>query len=847
MNDPQAQTPNPAATGTLAPKWWQDFYELPPVGTSGDEDVAFFIDVRTRLAIESRTERDKWVPMRDASLCLFNYGEWPQPPDAKFIENFLQNDVIGVHSIMFSEPVAIEVGVEDDGGEILAHFWNGPPVINHQSQDPNNTDAPPTVVPIPVAELGVPAPVKDPITGVMVAQPIDEQLAETLAGMGPEFEKYVVGIDNKALSDVYQLSHDRYWRKCMADEWVDQFVRTVLKGGWNTGHYQWDNELGHILENVPVVNVFPDPTRQFVWDWNHCQIHKVMRLQDAQRKFPQYAKLLYERSQRGQPVRVDGQSEMGYQYDRDFQSRMVTLAILWIADEPKPMTLEEALEGGHVEHDTIDEYDQTPLPPELNLPNAQNGAGNGAGQEPQNGEADAGTVSSGSELSGGGDRPVQPGDATPTETGDQAQGATAGDQTQPDQVPSPLNAPPTPPIKTRSAIFLPGSDTEVDLQHPQWPMRPVLRQIVMLDEILLEDEESPYPKINVIHSTAIAMEDVPFGQSLPWKMRHAQKADSIMANSIANNTRAFGNPAQWAALKIKARLKQELSSAYIEPNIIVGLESDEIVNGKPNAGFFEIPEMNEHHIKGREQMQNDRKELGGYTDAARGVPVTADPSGELQKVTMSAASGIVGAISKHIQGSIKHLASLMLHSLTHYASPKQIAECCRRYRPEVIAAIHLTLAPNACWKVDALLASGAGAQRQQHLDRLQKLNQTVDEASGMPIVDGETLQEAMNLDPSTIMERNVRAMKQKLALLAPPPQAAPAPPPEKPSESIAYKDVPPSAQSQMLAQAGITVSPAELQQHQVNQAAQAAAVKSANTPQQKPASSPSGGGGAQAA
>lgn len=60
----------------------------------------------------------------------------------------------------------------------------------------------------------------------------------------------------------------------------------------------------------------------------------------------------------------------------------------------------------------------------------------------------------------------------------------------------------------------------------------------------------------------------------------------------------------------------------------------------------------------------------------------------------------------------------------------------------------------------------------------------------------------------------------------------PMPEPDGPSESIAYKDLPPEGQSQMLAKAGIIVPPEILRQHANNEFAKAAAMKAAQKPPQ---------------
>jgi hypothetical protein len=56
-----------------------------------------------------------------------------------------------------------------------------------------------------------------------------------------------------------------------------------------------------------------------------------------------------------------------------------------------------------------------------------------------------------------------------------------------------------------------------------------------------------------------------------------------------------------------------------------------------------------------------------------------------------------------------------------------------------------------------------------------------------------------------------------------------------PSESIAFKDLPPEGQAQMAAQAGITLSPQVLQQHADEQQQKQADLKAAAKPIKEPA------------
>lgn len=720
---------------------WENLYELPPVGTATDGDHARFADVRSRLATESKNERDKWIPIRNACLNIFNYGDYQisgnsvtSPADDQFIINHAQGDLIGDKDVMFREPVQIEISAEDDGTDVLAYYWNGPDVI----QQPVQTTDPLTGAPVngmqsvPVASLGIQSPKQDPVTGELVAQPIDEATAQRLMGMGFP-PKWIVAATNKVVSDIEQMVFDADWRSTYCDEWLDQFVMGTLKGGWRTTLYMHDDE-GHQFHAVPVTNAYPDPTKQFAWEWDYCVVHVVFRLAVAQRLWPQYAVQLAARSQTGTPKSVDSNTQMGYAYDRDFQTRTVTLSITWLRNQPMPLDAKDAVRGGQIQQ-VIPEPTPEPVPAE----SAQGASPDSPAAQPS------------------------PSVMPPSQQRN-------------------LNMPPR-----YQAMGKDGTPVEVTNRSEQWPMRYVLRQFIMLDDIVIEDDECPWPWIPMIHATCIPFEDTPFGFSPLWKMRFSQRADSQMAEAMAANCEYIGRPPAYMSNELKNRMAREYQSAFVDPAMVLGLLEDDFnANGQPKVGFIDLPEMNEHHVKGRQQMQADRKELGGYTDAVKGIPVTADAPAELQKLTMSAASGVLSSISKHLQGTIKYAAQLMLHSQLFFTDFDKIWKRCKRYRRPVLAAMHLHHGQQISWKVEALLASGSGAQRREKRGEMLSLNQARDPATGMPLVDAESVQEAWNLDPETVRKRNQRNVEQAAMTMAPMTAAggsAPAPDASNPQQS----------------------------------------------------------------
>lgn len=154
-------------------------------------------------------------------------------------------------------------------------------------------------------------------------------------------------------------------------------------------------------------------------------------------------------------------------------------------------------------------------------------------------------------------------------------------------------------------------------------------------------------------------------------------------------------------------------------------------------------------------------------------------------------------------------------------------------------------------------ASVLGKQKAQEYIQLSNADFTVEltvgikEGSMVPQDPVSQRQEAMELwrqkalDPITFFDRldfpNPRESAKSLFLwLSDPIQLFPelaqqqkpqAPPPKPPSESIAFKDVPPEAQAQMLAQAGINVQPQQLALHAIKQKVQEHQLQSASAQQ----------------
>lgn len=705
----------------LLDQYWPQ-YELPPVGMIRPQDHQRVSSYINRRKQECHAERSKWTPMRDHCLSLYNTGELSElaqvAPADKATTNHLQNGCLRVKDVLLRDPPLVEVKPLDDGAGVFAWYYNGPaqvpqqgaPVIDPITGQPKID--PRTMQPIMGAAIkvdayqffGIKPPALDTVTGEMVAEPIEELDAARVEGMLEQLKwpsKWLLGLDAKAMGDLYQKPFDYDWKETHVREWSSSYGLEVIKAGWADAVYLYDQD-GHAIWSLSVLQAFLDPSKQFVWEMD-CHVEVPYPINLAMKLFPEYAKKLFDASHEGPPTLSTGETA-GYADQRDFQSRRVVLSISWLRDEPmpRPMTPQDAKRKGLTEL-------------------------------------------------------VEEKQALPTED---------VMQQLPTQAPAPVQT--LVDVASRQPLT---PDEEGNVWHDSWPMRKVLRQIVMLDNEVLEDDEAPYPVPNLIHATCIGQERNPYGWGLVWKPRFAQETYSRGGRAIDRNTQYYGNAAQWTTQSIDLATKKQGETAFIDPGTRVVIP-DKLIPASGKLNFFiDPPPIPESLITARRECKADLDELMGVQDALRGTPVTPDASGELQKTVEAAAVGLISAIGEQITGSLEHVAKLMMHSIVHYCDVEHIYSCCRKYTREVTAAIHLRHAPQVKWTTPVTLASGAQQAAQRRKDEMIALGAQVNLATGMPRLDGETILEGFNFDPDTVRDRLKREVMDKAELqaeLAPP-------------------------------------------------------------------------------
>jgi hypothetical protein len=501
---------------------------LPPigqiVGISGEEGKA--VSYLTDLARESLEAAEPWIQQAATNLQVYTYGRDPSPAATDVISNAIQDDIAAITDQQTKEP----------------------PVTKLQPVETNE--------PGPVYRMDMPAPPMTPEEAAALTQP-------TLAGVDPMGQPVagpplvdpaqLIEITDEVAADFYQKQFDVYWTRGRMDAALRRAVLYTNIYGFLFPLYEWrsDERKPKLHTNISLHQVYIDPTVDVIDEAQYAGVDWWIDMQQAMRMFPQIADMIAQESTRGQPVRPDSSTQLGFNVDRNFRRNNVILRIFWLRNQPCPMDPELALAGGHVEQRAV----PVENPPQEKTDGATADQGDSAAVPP-----DVGDGSEGAEV-----QPQPEGSAGGLPDAGAAQGL------------------PVPGPQTRPGLFLPNTDTEVDPDHPLWPTYPCIRQITVVRNIVVDDRVCPYLDIPILHNVATHIPAQLYGQGLPQRLQSMQDGRNRALTNMVKHTDQYAHPVRvypqstWEQLPEKYK-QQGASIAGM--NVIIEDDLYRSLNGK---------------------------------------------------------------------------------------------------------------------------------------------------------------------------------------------------------------------------------------------------------------------------
>lgn len=770
--------------------------ELPPLGSidlaAPGADRGYASSILTGLVQECQQSRDPWIVEADRNYQIFAYGADPTPDDDDLVINAIQNAVIAVTDIQTKEPPKVTLDPVETG-EPGDTYWNGPQDVGIQLG----------LSPQQVAEW------IEPQTGdAMHPMAVDELLAEQLNNFvlsGMVKPEWVVTVNDQLVADTYQAVFDVVWSRSRCDRAIRGNLLWTNVFGWTLWLYQWDHDRKRFeMREMSVKQAYVDPTVADIDDAAYAGVDLVIDANQAKRLYPQVANEIDEYAREGQPSRSNEGSGYGQVFETVFRRKIVVLRVFWLRDQPCLYPPQVAVERGLVDLRPVPEAIETATrPPLTNDIHARRlmdmVEGEGLGDDPlgglnygddasgQDAEGVLGAdANDGAVVAGDGPEPGEQGDpaAGPADSSqagapgvldDAAEpGATVSQGGQANGQPSPVV--PVPVAATRAGYFKPGTDEEVDPSHADWPTYPCLRQITLIENMVVDDRECEFFDIPILHNVNIPLSQRPWGIGEPYRLWKLQKSRSRMLNAIVEHCEYFKAPVTLISQSMHDSLVERYKDAYIKPGrtLVVDDEQWNLSGGKLH-NVMDPPQTPPALVQMQEIIKGEITELSGYTDVLQGRAQPGVESGKAIELLQGSASSMIGFKSSRTGDFVYRFAMMGLHSIIWRMEVEDVGAIVSKYQPGVLAAIH-ERARRAEWDVNVTVSSGNGTV-------LSRKKQDAQNDLSIGALTMESYREKAGIDNRVEEDREKRAAE-RLATQAAQMQPAgaqgpPAPPPAR--------------------------------------------------------------------
>lgn len=576
----------------------------------------------------------------------------------------------------------------------------------------------------------------------------------------------LIGVTDRIATEALQTLFDAKWDECDADFTVGENGLYNAIIGWQFMLYEWDDErCAHILKNVPFLQIHIDPLATNLRDAQFLVYDQVMSADEAVAIYPDLVGPIREHASPGVIQPAGYQYRQSSVYSTNFQRDMITVRTAWVRNQPVPLTPEDALKQQMV----TQEIETTEIPTLCDC---------GAGLETPIGQHTPGCPARGDYEGPSTDTLVAP-DASAPSSPETLDPSDLVDVTPPAQDPGAM-LPPASSTATMTTYRTPAG-AAVTPDHPLWPSRPVIRQLRIIANTLVDDRECEYTDIPAVLNVNIPIPFSPYGQGEPERLQGLQHAINSVASDMVTHFHFHAQPAECVPESVNERLPNITAKMYTAApgtKFVVPDELWTMLSGK--LGFFQDPpkmpsdawQLLELLLKLMDDESNNSEVMQGKASASW--------SGEAIQALQRAAKGSIGWKSRRTEFMLKQLARTMAGSIIHRMPLKEKIRYVSKYPEQVWYAIdqrHKQI------DVDIAVEVASGGGQRQQIEKVSILS-----GYDRGLISPQTAIEAMGRDPKIELHNQIQWAQEKATAQAQVPQVAamqPAPgqvPPQPPEQ-----------------------------------------------------------------
>jgi hypothetical protein len=582
----------------------------------------------------------------------------------------------------------------------------------------------------------------------------------------------LVGITDRVAAEALQTIFDAKWDECDGDFKIGENLLYSGIIGWQWTVCEWDDDkFVHVLRNVPFLQVHVDPLATGIKDAQYLIYDQVLSADEATALLPQLETTIREKAATGTI------EPSGYAYRQasaygniNFNQKMLTLRTAWIRNQPLPLSVAEAIERQIITTEELVEEKPVECTCGIGVtaPVSQHNEDcpcrNGYQMQPDALVTDPALEVLDVDAM---EAPVEEIEQVGTESLDLSDAVPVDNQNDPGAA-----LPPQSVSVTRTVYRHIKTGEEIEEGGRGWPSRPILRQLRIIADVVVDDRECEYVDIPVCLNVNIPIPFTPYGQGEPERLQGLQQAINSILTDMVSSWDANSQPAVCLPQSVNDMLPKLAQKMYTHLAGTKFVVPDELLLRLQGKLSFIIDPPNmppdgwrllELLLKLLDDSTNSSEVLQGKASASW--------SGEAIKSLQDAAKGSIGWKARRVEYMLKYMANVMAGSLVHRLPMAEKMRYVRRWPEHVWMALDEYQRKNLDYDLSVEITAGSGAKKQ------------IQAVSDMGLYDRgllskQTILESASHDPKIEATQRMKEARQEASAQTqmpagtPPPQAA---------------------------------------------------------------------------
>ena len=253
-----------------------------------------------------------------------------------------------------------------------------------------------------------------------------------------------------------------------------------------------------------------------------------------------------------------------------------------------------------------------------------------------------------------------------------------------------------------------------------WPVRYGIRQIEMLADFVLLDQETEFSDIPVSRNKNIPILFSPYAMGEPQRLQDLQDLYNSLLTIFINHFKQYKNPQLVVPASVLKEMNLSVNEAFKKsiqmwsvPDKLIGQFGSDIIKVLP------VPQLNQAAMSMFQIVRDEMDQVSGMTDTLRGE-TKSDQSARLFSEATAAARGPIGYKAQHTNDYLKHLGKIVANLIIEFLPTSEWVRRNKKYPAPIIESMRSRLKRVG---FDVVPIVGANGGKQLKVERLSSVMQ----------------------------------------------------------------------------------------------------------------------------